>query len=175
MRAKPLSSLDSNALFELAVRSLAVRAQSSAEIRRKLRARAAQPDDVDAVVSRLRDAGYLSDARMAESLAANRLAHRQFGKGRVMQELVRRRIAPDIAGRVIQNVYAEVDEMALVESYILNKLKPSGNRFAEDKELARAHRKLLRAGFAPGIALRALKKFAHNQELLDRLGEAELA
>ena len=43
----------------------------------------------------------------------------------------------------------------------------AGHGLATDRELAAAYRKLLRAGFAPGPVLRALKKRAANPELVD--------
>jgi len=39
--------------------------------------------------------------------------------------------------------------------------------FEEEKDLAQAYRRLLRAGFRTGEILRALKKFAKNPDLLD--------
>jgi hypothetical protein len=39
--------------------------------------------------------------------------------------------------------------------------------FQEDKDLASAYRRLLRAGFRTGEIVRVLKKFAKNPELLD--------
>jgi SOS response regulatory protein OraA/RecX len=59
--------------------------------------------------------------------------------------------------------------MALSEEWIRRKyrLAPRDGLFQEDKDLASAYRRLLRAGFRTSDILRALKRFARNLELLD--------
>jgi regulatory protein len=51
--------LDSDALWEYAVRSLAGRAHSTGELREKLRRRALRAADIDGILARLKDHGYL--------------------------------------------------------------------------------------------------------------------
>src|SRR5258708_36939073 len=63
---KPRAKLAEDALFEYAVRSLANRACSSDELRFKLRQRAAKFSDIDPVIARLKELGYLDDKRFAE-------------------------------------------------------------------------------------------------------------
>jgi regulatory protein len=62
--------LDATALWEYALKSLAGRAQSTGELREKLRRRAARAGDIDDVLGRLKRDGYLDDRRYAESFAA---------------------------------------------------------------------------------------------------------
>src|SRR5450631_2487240 len=56
-------------LMNYAAQVLTVRAQSTGELREKLKRRAEQTDDVDEVIRRLKDVGYLNDQRFAESFA----------------------------------------------------------------------------------------------------------
>ncbi len=161
--------LDDDALWVYALKLLASRAYSQGELREKLRRRAARAAGVDAVLARLKDDGYLDDRKFAESFAATRLANEKLGSARVLRDLRQRRVAPSLAERTVRQVYREVNEEALIEDWVRRKyrLATRENLFAEDKDVAAAYRRLLRAGFRPGEILRVLKRFARNPELLD--------
>lgn len=140
-------------------------------MREKLRRRAARLGDVDDVLVRLKDHGYLNDQRFAESFAAARLANDQLGRTRVVQDLRERRVAPALAERSVREVYQDVNEEALIEEWIRRKYRsaPRESLFQQDKDLAAAYRRLLRAGFRSGEIVRVLKRFAKNPDLLDSL------
>jgi regulatory protein len=161
--------LDSDGLWEYAVRILGGRAHSSGELRQKLKSRAERQGDVETTISRLKEAGYLDDRKFAEAFAATRLEDRQFGRMRVLRDLRQRHVAPTLAERTVSQVYQNVDEEALVENYVRRKFRSAAREglFQDDREMASAYAKLLRAGFAPATVVRALKKFARNPELLD--------
>jgi len=80
-----------------------------------------------------------------------------------------RRVAPSLAERTVQRVYQDVDEEALIEGVIRRKYRLAEREglFREDKDLAAAYRRLLRAGFRSGEIIRVLKRFAKNPDLLD--------
>jgi SOS response regulatory protein OraA/RecX len=94
---------------------------------------------------------------------------------RVLQDLRHRRVAPALAEKTVQAVYQDVDESALIEEWIRRKYRttPREGLFQEDKDLASAYRRLLRAGFRTGEIVRVLKKFAANPELLDNFEPPE--
>ena len=161
--------LDREGLWNYALRALGGRAHSTGEIREKLRRRAVRMEDVDETLSRLKDSGYLDDRRFAEGFATSRLSNDRFGRTRVLQDLRGRRVAPGLAEKTVGEVYRDVEEPALIEEWIRRKyrLAPRDGLFQEDKDLARAYRRLLRAGFRTGEILRVLKRFARHPELLD--------
>jgi len=161
--------LDGEGLWNYALRALGGRAHSTGEMREKLRRRAARMGDVDEVIERLKDSKYLDDRRFAEGFASARLSNERFGKTRVLQDLRGRRIAPGLAEKTVGEVYRDVDEAALIEEWVRRKyrLAPREGLFQEDKDMASAYRRLLRAGFRTGEIVRVLKKFARNPELLD--------
>lgn len=163
--------LDTEGLWSYALRLLGGRAHSTGEMREKLRRRAARLGDVDDVLVRLKDHGYLNDQRFAESFAAARLANDQLGRTRVVQDLRQRRVAPALAERSVREVYQDVNEEALIEEWIRRKYRsvPRESLFQQDKDLAAAYRRLLRAGFRWGEIVRVLKRFAKNPDLLDSL------
>lgn len=163
--------LDTEGLWSYALRLLGGRAHSTGEMREKLRRRAARAGDVDDLLVRLKDHGYLNDQRFAESFAAARLANDQLGRTRVVQDLRERRVAPALAERSVREVYQDVNEEALIEEWIRRKYRsaPRESLFQQDKDLAAAYRRLLRAGFRSGEIVRVLKRFAKNPDLLDSL------
>ncbi len=79
--------LDRDKLLNVALRALGGRAHSSGELRDKLRRRAQNNEDVDAVLAKLKDSGYLNDRHFAENYAAARLQNQGLGKMRVLAGL----------------------------------------------------------------------------------------
>lgn len=169
MRKPPLTRLNPDQLWEYALRVLGGRAHATGELREKLRQKAERAGDIDATIARLKEYGYLDDRKFAESYATSRLENQRLGKARVLSDLRQRRVAPALAERSVRKVYEEVNEEALIEEYLRRKyrLTPREGLFQEDKDLASAYRRLLRAGFSTGNILRVLKRFARTPELLD--------
>lgn len=161
--------LDEPALLAYAVKLLAGRAHSMGELRQKLRRRAEEATAVDVVLSRLQENGYLDDQKFAENFVSARLANEKLGKARVAHDLRQRRVAPSLVERTVRKVYQDVNEESLIEQWVRRKyrLTPREGLFEEDKDMAAAYRRLLRAGFRPGDILRVLKRFARNPDLLD--------
>ena len=154
-------------------RTLASRAQTVSEMREKLKRRAARPEDVDEVLGRLRQAGYLDEKRFADSSANWRRDNEGLGKTRVVHDLMARRVAPAVAKQAADAAYRDVDEVAMIESYLARKYrgKDLGKLLSEEKYLAAAYRRLRTAGFSAGNAIRVLKRYAAEA---DRLEEADL-
>ena len=163
--------LTAEELFSYAVKKLSGRASSVGEIRTSLTTRAIEPGEVDGVLQRLKDYGYLNDARFAESFASARLENEGFGQSRVLRDLRTHRVAPELAEKTVSKLYAEHDETELIEQFVRRKYRMAdrGTLFETEKELASAYRRLVRAGFRSGNALRVLKRFAANPDLLDAM------
>ncbi len=170
-----LKKLDALKLWEYALKSVGARAQSSGEMRKKLQARAAAPEDVDAALSKLKEYGMLDDRKFAEAFATSRLENQGFGKARAVRDLRQRRVAPALAETAVARVYAESDETVLIEDFIRRKYRTADrdNLFREDKDLASAFRRLRLAGFSSGKIIPVLKRFAKDPDLLDGLAETE--
>ena len=170
-KARPL---DEQGLMNYAVRLLGGAAHSTGEIRERLRRKAARAEDVDAVLGRLKDLGYLNDRKFAESWAASRLENEGHGRSRVLRDLRQRRVAPKVAEDAVRKTYSETDETAMIEQFLARRFRGRdlGEYLSEEKNLANAFRRLRYAGFAAGTSLRVLKNIVRNEEALDRL-EAE--
>jgi regulatory protein len=161
--------LEAEGLWAYALKILGGRAYSTGELREKLRRRAQRAEDVDGILAKLKDYGYLDDRRFAETFASSRLSNEKLGSTRVIRDLRQRRVAPKLAESTVRQVYQDVDESALIEEWIRRKyrLAERENLFQEDKDVASAYRRLLHAGFRSGEILRVLKRFAKNPDLLD--------
>ena len=168
-------NLDREGLWNYALKVLGGRAHSIGELREKMKRRTEKPEDVEHVLARLKESKYLDDQRFAEGFATARLTNEGLGKTRVIQDLRQRRVAPALAEKTVGEVYQEVDESALIEEWIRRKYRsvPREGLFQEEKDLASAYRRLVRAGFRTGEIVRALKKFAKNPELLDNFEPPE--
>jgi regulatory protein len=166
---KPVRKLAAEELFEYAVGCLGRRAYSSEDLRARLRLRAAHPADVEAAIARLKDVGYLDDARYAESFARNRAENDGFGRMRVLRDLRGRRVPAKVAESAVQQVFEDKSESELIESFIdrrMPALRASG-KVEDERELARAWRRLRVAGFSSGAALAALKNLAAHPERIE--------
>jgi len=170
---KPAKKLDVEGLLGYAARTLASRAQSSGELREKLKRRAERREDVDEVMRRLKDAGYLNDKRFAESFASWKRENGGVGKTRVLRDLMARRVAPALAKQTADAAYRQVDEIAMIEKFLERKYrgKDLGAMLTEEKNLASAYRKLRTAGFSMGNSIRVLKRYAAEAERLEEMEE----
>ncbi|MCU1262643.1 MAG: regulatory protein RecX [Bryobacterales bacterium] len=171
-----LKKLDADRLWDYALKAVGQRAQTIGELRTKLRARAADPADIENTLAKLKEYGMLDDRRFAENFAAARLENQGFGKARALRDLRQRRVAPAVAEKAVERAYAESDEIALIEEYVRRKYRstPRETLFQEDKDLASAFRRLRLAGFSSGKIVQVLKRFAKNPDLLDGLTETEM-
>jgi regulatory protein len=174
MAKRPPQPLDREKLLNVALRALGGRAHSSGELREELRRRAQSQEDVDAVLAKLKEAGYLNDQRFAEAYAAARLQDQGLGKMRVLRDLRQRRVAPKLAEQVTEQTYRQTNETELIEQFLRRKYrgKELGKFFSEQKNLAAAFRRLRYAGFSAGQSIRVLKRFAAQPEALDALEES---
>lgn len=167
--------LDSAKLHEYALKTLGGRAQSLGELREKLRRRAENIADIDSLIVRLKEAGYLNDQRYAEGFASARLQNEGHGKMRVMRDLRQHRVAPKLAEQVIEQTFRDTDETQLVEAYLARKYrgKPLGTFLSDPKNLASVFRRLRYAGFAAGTAIQVLKRYAQQADELESMDVEE--
>ena len=172
---KPPPPLDIEGLLAYSARVLTARAQTTSELRQKLTRRAAQRGDVDEVIRRLQENGYLNDQRFAESFANWRRDNDGVGKIKVMRDLMARRIAPQLAKKAAEAVYSSTDETALIELFLARKFRGRdlGALLQQEKHLASTFRRLRTAGFSAGGAIGVLKRYAAEAERLEDMGEDE--
>lgn len=167
--------LSAEELFEWSVKSLAVRPSSEGDLSTRLRRKALLASDVASTIARLKDVGYLDDRRYAESFASWRAENEGFGRRRILNDLRARRVDGKMAEQAVEQALEGKSEEEQIEAWIERRMPKAaaGQSLGTDRELAAAYRKLLRAGFAPGPVLRALKRRAANPELMDETATEE--
>jgi regulatory protein len=144
-------------LYDAAIKALARRARSSGEIRALLARRKAPKADVEAVIHRLREHGYLDDARFARTFVASRIENRLEGKVRVRRDLAARRVKPEIAEEAVRRGFEDVDETKLLRQYLARKLRVS-KPLNKPSAVQSLFRRLLRAGFRSDTIVGELKR-----------------
>jgi len=169
MNKRPPRLLDAEQLWGFALKALGMRALTVSELREKLRKRAQEPTDIDGVLAKLKEYGYLNDDRFAETFATARRDNQGFGKRRVLQDLKQRRVAPKIAEEAVQQTFEGVDETAMIEQFLARKFrgKKLNEYLQEQKHLAAAFRRLQYAGFGAGPSIQVLKRYAAQADQLE--------
>ncbi len=167
--------LDAGKLLDYALRTLSGRAYSLGELRDKLRRRSEKPEDVDEVMVKLKESGYLNDRKYAEGFATARLQNEGHGRMRVMRDLRQHRVAPKLAEQVIEQTFRETDETQLMEAYLERKYRSKvlSTFLSDDKNLASAFRRLRYAGFSASTAIKVLKRYAQAADELESVDIAE--
>jgi regulatory protein len=162
---KPLAEQE---LHAYALKALAARALSLGEMRSKLERRALRKTDVDAVIRRLKDVGFLNDERFAASYASWRMDSR-LGRRRVERDLRARKVAPQLAQRVVENAYAGADESEMLREHIAKRTRRTGLP-ADRRAMAALYRHLVVAGFSPSLIFPELRRM--RKEDADALEES---
>jgi regulatory protein len=132
------------------VRSLAARAQSVAEIERKLATRGVPPEVAADIVAAARELRYLDDGELAAQLARG-LRLRGYGRRRVALTLGRRGLAADDADAAVEAAFGDADETALAGAALHSR------RIADGKDERRAVAFLVRRGFSSAAAWSAVR------------------
>src|ERR1700733_6634388 len=142
--------------------------KSVRDLRRKMSTRAEPGEEgeaaMDAVILKLKELRYLSDERFAADYTRLRKENEKYGKRRVQQGLMQKGIAQELTQSTLATAYDEVDEVALAKEYVARKRmkKPEG-----DKEIARAMRRLMGAGFSTKTIWKVLRGWGAEVEEVD--------
>src|SRR5262245_10965580 len=114
-----------------ALRMLARRELSEAQLRQRLERRGYSSDEIDRAADRLRAERALDDVRVAEAIARTQTSVKRRGKIRVRQQIQQAGIAAAIANHVVNDVFDAVDQGALLEASLAKRLRP-GRRITTD-------------------------------------------
>jgi len=136
--------------YQRALRRLARRDHSVAELRRALVERGHAPEEVEAALERLRRERYLDDAGFAERFARSRLAHQGHGRALIRQGLQRRGVGRSEAESGLAGALREVDEKAVLDG-LARRYWRQHARVEPVRRLPRLWAFLLRRGFAAGL------------------------
>ena len=158
-------------LYAYAVGALGRKMRSVAELKRLLRMRVEMETEygqtlVELVIRRLKDQGYLSDARYAAAYSSFRKENEKFGRRRVISDLKVKGVHAEVIETAVASVYDEVNEEGQARAYLKRKRlsKPK-----DQKQSARIFRQLIRAGFGAKTIFSILRKWDVDDETLSAL------
>jgi regulatory protein len=168
---RPRKVFTEEELYEYAVGALARRMRSVAELKRLLRNKVEANTEfgqtlVELIIVRLKDHGYLNDAKYAAAYSSFRRDNEKFGRLRVVTDLKAKGVHGDVIEKAVSTAYEEVNEEKLARDFLRRKRlkKP-----ADQKQAARIFRQLMRAGFQSKTIFAILKKWEVDDETLTAL------
>lgn len=147
----------SDKLRERALRLLARREHTRAELARKLATDNAPNPALDAVFEHLQARGHLSEERYAES--RTRQLSRKFGAVRIRRELVAKGVAPEVAARFATDL--KKTDLERARSILRRKYKDAAT---SPRERARRMRFLHARGFCEEVIRAALSASSSDTE-----------
>jgi len=171
--SRPRKLFTENELYEYAVGALGRRMRSVAELKRLLRPRVEMETEigqtlVELVIRRLKDQGYLNDAKYAATFSSYRRDNEKFGRRRVITDLKVKGIHGEVIDKAVDAAFDEVNEEKQAREYMRRKrLKKPANQ----KETARIFRGLMRAGFGAKTIFAILKTWDVDEQTLGALEE----
>ncbi|HTZ96660.1 MAG TPA: regulatory protein RecX [Terriglobales bacterium] len=168
---RPRKTDSEDELYQYAVGALARRARSVAELKRLLRPRVEADTEygqtlVELVIRRLKDQGYLNDARYAAAYSSFRRDNEKFGRRRVVTDLKAKGVHSDVIEQAVNSIYDGISEERQAREYLRRKriVKPK-----DQKQAAKIFRQLIRAGFGSKVIFTILKKWDVEDETLTAL------
>ncbi|MCC7340086.1 MAG: regulatory protein RecX [Bryobacterales bacterium] len=162
-RPAPLEPPTRADLLQRALKLLATRDYAELELRHRLSAHADSGSEVDGVLARLRELGFLDESRFAERKAVDAVSRRLVGKRRIASELEARELDPATIAQAVNAAYEGRDEAAMALAHLEKRLSSflSDDKLEDPRALQRAYGKLRRAGFGHAASVTALR--AHSR------------
>jgi regulatory protein len=156
-----------------ALRMLARRPYSIAEMRKALERKCPESAQVAAAITRLRELGYLDDRKFAEQYAYSLARNRAFGPHRLRRELKAKLVNYQEIEPAVERVYQETPAHALLEQALAKKLRTL--RLPLTRTRFHSHcQSLLRLGFNAGDIIKAVRARKELQPVAEDLEPADL-
>jgi regulatory protein len=158
---------------DAAFRLLRRRPRTRAELTQELGQLGHQPDEIDAIVRDLEDAGHVNDADLARHYITTRSARLAHGRERLLAELERRGVPRAQAEQAWNEALesGEVDPQEQLRSAI--RRRTQGRSKLDSKGIARVYNALLRAGYVAEEVRRELEPY-HSGDSLDMIQDEEM-
>src|SRR5215475_2812350 len=113
-------------LYECAVAALARRMRTIAELKKLLRERVDSETEVGKtlvalVIRRLKDQGYVNDAKYAAAYSTFRRDNEKFGRRRIVADLKAKGVHREIIDKTVDSTFLEIDEEKQAREYLRRK------------------------------------------------------
>jgi regulatory protein len=148
-----------------AFRLLSAKPRSEAELRaRLLEKQWADAENVERVLARLKELGYLNDEQFAASYAASRLTMKPLGRNRLRRDLQRKKVSAKVADEALEQAFGNGREEDLIETAIRKRTRLKGHP-ATREETKKLYDYLLRLGFSYDLVRRKVREVGKADEL----------
>jgi regulatory protein len=155
--------------YQRALRRLARRDHSEAEMRGALQNAGYREEDVEATLARLRAERLLDDAGFASRFAASRIAHQGLGRHRVRQALRQKGVPKAVAEAGLVEALADVSEASALDALARRYWRQRGTEEPE-RRLRKLWVFLLRRGYPASLVSARLKAlWPRHQDALEGL------
>ena len=132
--------------FQRAVKLLAAKPRSVAELRERLAERCSSKTVIETVIDRLREYGYLDDERYALGYASSKVRQQPIGRRRLELSLERKKVDRAVAADALDQVFTETPEEELLDRALAKRVRLRGRpKTRADAKSLFDH--LLRQGF----------------------------
>jgi regulatory protein len=143
--------------YNLSLKWLALRELSERQVRQRLAARQVPAKSIDDVVRALKSNGALDDRRTAVAAARTEALVKRHGRRRATQHLQALGIGRELARRAVEDVFAEIDEQALLERALARRLGRTRRAIKDAAEYRKLYAYLVRQGFEPSAVASLLR------------------
>jgi regulatory protein len=142
-----------------ALKMLARRELSEAQVRQRLSKRGESRESIDEAVTRLKAERSLDDERVAGAIARSETSLRKRGRRRVQQQIEAAGISKAVAARAVDEAFQDLDPDALLSASLAKRLR-GRERIADDREFQRLFRYLSAQGFDSDRILAHLRRLS---------------
>ncbi|HEX4348010.1 MAG TPA: regulatory protein RecX [Vicinamibacterales bacterium] len=142
--------------YLVALRMLARRELSEAQIRERLARREYDDEAIDTAVARLKQERAIDDERVAGAIARTATSIKRRGRVRVKRDLQNAGIPSSAAKKAIDETFGEVDEDALLATTLSRRLR--GGSVVDRAGLSRLYRYLRNQGFDHDRVMKHLRR-----------------
>lgn len=140
-----------------ALKILAGRDHSEAELRRKLAVKGFPDMTAERVIDKLRQSGYLDDERFALTWAESAIRNGRGYGCRLKADLSRRGVAEDLITHTLQRLGSEHDEGTVLAGLMARKFAGFDSIHADDRQKRRVISYFQRRGFSLAAILKMLR------------------
>jgi regulatory protein len=144
--------------YTAALTLLSRRELSTTQLRERLTRRKFEAAAIDEAIQRLTRDGTLDDRRVALAAARMEASIRRRGRRRVLQRLQQLGVGEAVARAAVDEVFAELDESALLDEAIARRVKGAAPSDLDAKDVTRIVRSLVAQGFQPAQVYARLRR-----------------
>lgn len=148
--------------WQYALRLLAAKDYTTAQLKRKLRVRQFSEDDLDQAVARLEAENWINDRRFAERFAGAALASGRFYGLRLRMEMLRRGFSEALVTEVVDRLSEELHEDDEARLVLERHFPGFCYALATDREKRRVLGYLQRRGFRISVIVRVMRSDARS-------------